>query len=82
MSADELDAALAQRRARRLVAFNVYQEGVESKKRATDERMKNQITKHLDILAKDFPRLDTLLAKIDKRLHAVATVRLALEDYV
>ena len=82
MSDDELDTALAQRRERRLASFLVYQQGVESKKRASDERLREQITKHLNIIAKDFDHLDTLIFKINERLQKVAAVRLALEDYV
>lgn len=81
MTTDEIDAALSQRRARRLVAFAVYQEGIASKLRATNEREKEQLTKHLDILTRDFARIDKILVKIDERLNKVASIRLALEDY-
>ncbi len=82
MTVDQLDEAIAQRRERRLRAFQVYQEAVESKKRASDERLRALLTKQLDILVKEFERVDTLLAKIDVRTQKIAGIRLELEDYV
>ncbi len=83
MTVDEIDTALAQRRERRLLAFVVYQQAIESKKRARDERLKKQLAAQLDILVKEFARLDALIEKIDERLSKkVAGIRLELEDYV
>ncbi len=82
MTTDELDTAIAQRRERRLVAFMVYQEAVESKRRATDERLRAKLDKQLDMATKEFERVDKALDKIDARLNTIAGVRLELEDYV
>lgn len=82
MTVDQLDTAIAQRRERRLVAFQVYQEAVESKKRATDERLRTQLEKQLDMLAKEFARADKALDQVDARLTKIAGIRLELEDYV
>ncbi len=82
MTTDELDTAIAQRRERRLVAFQVYQEAVESKKRATDERLRAQLEKQLDIAVKEFARIDKILDQVDARLTKIAGIRLELEDYV
>ncbi len=82
MTVDQLDTAIAQRRERRLVAFQVYQEAVESKKRATDERLRAQLEKQLDIAVKEFARVDKILDQVDARLTKIAGIRLELEDYV
>lgn len=82
MTVDELDTAIAQRRERRLVAFMVYQEAVESKKRATDERLRAKLEKQLDMIVREFARTDKILDKLDARLAIIAGVRLELEDYV
>jgi len=81
MTTDQLDTEIALRRERRLLAFIVWQEGVESKKRADAGRLKTQLEKHLDILTKDFGRIDAIEKKIDDRLNKVASIRLELEDY-
>ncbi len=82
MTIDQLDAAIAQRRQRRLVAFQVYQEAVESKKRATDERLRAQLEKQIEMLVKEFARVDKMLDQVDARITKIAGVRLELEDYV
>jgi len=82
MTVDELDTAIAQRRARRLIAFEVYKEAVESKKRATDERLRAQLEKHLDMITKEFARADKVLDQVDARLTKIAGIRVELEDYV
>ncbi len=82
MTTDEHDAALAQRRERRLSAFAVYQAAEESKKRATDERLRAQLEKQLDMMVKDFVRVDAAIEKLDSRILKVAGIRLELEDYV
>ena len=82
MTTDQLDAAIAQRRERRLQAFEVYKLAVESKKRAQDERLRTQLDKQLVMLEKEFARVDAMLDKLDVRFTKVAGIRLELEDYV
>ncbi len=82
MTVDELDTAIAQRRERRLIAFAVYQEAVESKRRATDERLRAQLEKQLDMIIKEFARADKVLDQVDARLIKIVGIRLELEDYV
>jgi len=81
MTIDELDAALAQRRERRMVAFRVYEEGVESKKRAQAGRLREQLDAQLAITTREFERVDKTLAKINDRLSKIAQIRIQLEDY-
>ncbi len=82
MTVDELDTAIAQRRERRLVAFRVFEKAEESKRRATDERLRARLSKHMDMMVKEFERVDKALEKLDARITKIAGARLELEDYV
>lgn len=80
MTDDELDAAIAQRRERRLLAWEIWREGEESKKRARDERLKKQLGKQLDMATREFERVDKALDKLNERLSKIAGIRLELGD--
>ena len=82
ITTDQLDALLAQRRERRLLAWEVYEKAVESKKRATDERLRAALTKQIAMLTKDFERADKALDKLDARINKINGIRVELEDYV
>ena len=81
MTTDELDTQLAQRRERRLKAFAVYVEAVAVKKRATDERARTRLSKQLELLLKEFERLDLLFDKVEKRINTINGIRIELEDF-
>jgi len=82
ITTDKLDALLAQRRERRLLAWEVYEKAVESKKRATDERLRALLTKQITMIEHEFERADKALDKLDARINKINGIRVELEDYV
>lgn len=78
MTDDQLDEALAARRERRLAYYEIYNAAQEQKRETKEGRLRDTLSKQLEMFKKELDRMDVLFEKMDARALKIRAVRLEI----